>query len=229
MTFVRVFSAVFSCVLCVACSDNDEGSGHGGSAGMAPLGFGGASVTEGGSSNAPRGGNSSGLGGKTSAYGGTGAGSSASNGGASSAGATGSAHGGKSSGSGGATSLGGAAARAGASGGPTTPPGPGSDGLSPYKQECHGDSLDCGDPALRCLGLRDTSGVLGYSCSNRCETVSDCNTASAGTDATAGCLDFVNERHCLLVCQDDSGQKACPTGMSCYVYPGTTLGYCLWR
>ena len=225
MKFVRVLSAFFSCVACVACGSSDEGAGHGGSA---PIGFGGANAASSGGTNAAQGGNRTGAGGKISASGGTSAGSTASNGGAASGG-NGAAHGGTSPGSGGANSFGGASARAGAGGISGTPPAPGSDGLSPYKRECHGDSLDCGDPALRCLGLRDASGVLGYSCSNRCDTVSDCSSASAGTDAPAGCLDFVNERHCLLVCQDESGQKACPTGMSCYVYPGTTLGYCLWR
>lgn len=110
-----------------------------------------------------------------------------------------------------------------------TPPAPGPGGKSAYAVECRGDSLDCNDPALRCLGLRDGNTVLGYSCSNECRTASDCSAAPSGAEATAGCVDFAIAKHCVLVCQDATGQRSCPNGMSCYVYPGAPIGYCLWR
>ena len=124
----------------------------------------------------------------------------------------------------------GTAGSADAAAGDASVPEPGSDGASPYIRECHGDSLDCEDPALRCLGIRDGSEVFGYGCSNVCETVADCSSADSRAPAKVGCVDFVTSKHCLLVCKDElTGEHACPTGMSCYVYPGSLLGYCLWR
>lgn len=120
---------------------------------------------------------------------------------------------------------------ASAGGGPggDSVPGPGPDGRSAYAIECRGDSLDCKDAALRCLGLRDGNTVLGYGCSNECQSAADCSRAPSGAEATAGCVDFAFSKHCVLVCQQGATLRACPTGMSCYVYPGTDLGYCLWR
>jgi len=114
--------------------------------------------------------------------------------------------------------------------GPSTPPAPNPDGSSPYERECHGDSLDCGDvPTLLCLGIRDETTVDGYSCSNPCESDSDCTSAPSSAEAKAGCVDFVTQKHCLLVCLDGTKRSTCPTGMGCYVYPQTTVGYCLWQ
>jgi len=111
------------------------------------------------------------------------------------------------------------------------PPAPQPDGTSPYATECRGDSLDCNDPALRCLGLRDpnTSAVLGYSCSNECQTIDDCSSAPSGAEATAGCVDFAIAKHCMLVCREGTVERTCPTDMSCYSYPGNPIGYCLYR
>ncbi|HYO93507.1 MAG TPA: hypothetical protein VER33_03300, partial [Polyangiaceae bacterium] len=119
-------------------------------------------------------------------------------------------------------------ASAGGPGGDSVP-GPGPDGRSSYAIECRGDSLDFKDAALRCLGLRDGNTVLGYGCSNECQSAADCSSAPSGAEATAGCVDFAFSKHCVLVCQQGATLRACPTGMSCYVYPGTDLGYCLWR
>ena len=109
------------------------------------------------------------------------------------------------------------------------PPPPASDGSSPYLRECHGDTRSCVDVAnLRCLGIRDGTQVNGYSCSNPCQTDADCSSAPTGVAATAACVDFVSQKHCLLVCLSNGTSRACPTGMSCYVYPGSPTGYCLW-
>lgn len=112
----------------------------------------------------------------------------------------------------------------------STPPAPGPDGSSPYERECHGDSLDCGDvPALLCLGIRDDTTVYGYGCSNPCQNDADCTSAPSSAEASAACVDFVTQKHCLLVCLDGTKRSTCPAGMSCYVYPQTTVGYCLWQ
>ncbi|MFZ5896096.1 MAG: hypothetical protein ACOY0T_33880 [Myxococcota bacterium] len=222
-------------VLSAACSSNEGGESPG--AGGQVLGFGGA-VSAGGSSSA-MGGTFVAAGGKFSSSGGAsfggvpsgsgGSGGKAAGGSVSATGGSGGS-GGKAAGGSGASATGGSGTSvAGAGGIPSKPPGPGANGLSPYSQECHGNSLDCNDPALRCLGIRDGSAVAGYSCSNVCASASDCSSVSSGTEASAGCVEFVTQKHCLLICQDETGQKACPQGMSCYVYPGTTLGYCLWR
>lgn len=118
----------------------------------------------------------------------------------------------------------------GGAGGALSPPEARPDGKSPYAIECHGDSLACGDPALRCLGIRDTTQVFGYSCSSSCQTVDDCSDADSGAEASVGCVDFVSSKHCLLVCKDEQrGDRDCPAGMSCYVFPGSLIGYCLWQ
>lgn len=128
-------------------------------------------------------------------------------------------------GAGGATSSG----STGLSGAPGRPPDPTSDGSSIYARECHGDSLECADLAVRCLGIREADRVFGYSCSNLCDTVDDCSDAPSGAEAAPGCVPFVSSRYCLLVCRQGDATYECPMGMSCYVYPGTTLGYCLWQ
>lgn len=150
-------------------------------------------------------------------------------------------------GSGGSNNVGGAAGRGGGpAGGGTTanggrsgsmnggagapePPG-GSTGDSPYETECHGDTVMCGNPtSYLCLGLRIGTEVLGYSCANECQSDANCSDLPSSTDAAAGCVDFVNKKYCLLVCKDGNEQATCPNGMYCYVYEGTTTGYCLWH
>lgn len=221
MIFIRVFPAILVCFACGGGEGSDESGGSGGKT----AGSGGASQ--------PGSGGGIASGGKTSSAAGMTAGGSitATAGSSSGKGGSNSANGGASAAGGSTGSAGKATGTAGASAGgvPNTPPGPGADGLSPYSIACHGNSLDCADPALRCLGIRDGTGIFGYSCSNVCTTANDCSTVSSGAEAAAGCVPFTTESHCLLVCQDDTGQKACPNGMSCYVYPGTTIGYCLWR
>ena len=101
-------------------------------------------------------------------------------------------------------------------------------GLSPYSLECHGDTLDCGgDPALPCVGIQTEEGN-GFSCSNHCDSTRDCSDAPSGAGAKAGCVQFVERKRCMLVCYDDGDELACPDGMSCFVYPGSPVGYCLW-
>ena len=214
-------------LVCFACSGGEGGDGAGGAGGNVVLGFGGAnggtpgtyggSVASGGKSSSTGG---AGLGGSSAAGGGTGTlGGAKSFGGAT----------GGSKSFGGTSSSGSAGASGGAIAGGGGVPGATSEGLSPYTKECHGNSLDCADPVLRCLGIRDATSVLGYGCSNPCRTASDCSSVDSGAEASAGCVPFTTESHCLLICQDESGERACPKGMSCYVYPGTTVGYCLWR
>jgi hypothetical protein len=136
---------------------------------------------------------------------------------------------------GGATSLGGATngggvPSAGVGGNPaaTIPPPPGPGGKSPYLAECHGDTRTCVDVVnLTCLGIKDPA-VRGYSCSSSCQTNDDCSMAPSGFPATAECVDFAISKHCLFVCLARGEMRACPTGMSCYVYPGAATGYCLW-
>ena len=115
-------------------------------------------------------------------------------------------------------------------GGKGDPPKPNDDGSSPYERECHGDTIECNDvEVLRCLGIRDDSTIYGYSCSNTCETDADCSDAPASGEAQAGCVDFVTQKHCLLVCLSDGKTHSCPDGMGCYVYPQSPIGYCLWQ
>ncbi len=110
------------------------------------------------------------------------------------------------------------------------PPPARADGNSPYLTACHGDTTSCVDIAnLLCLGIRDGSEVAGYSCSNPCEDDADCSSASTMAEAQAACVDFVTQKHCLLVCLDNGVKSACPSGMICYNYPGNPLGYCLWK
>lgn len=125
--------------------------------------------------------------------------------------------------------AGGAGSSAAGSAGLEGPPAPMADGFSAYERECHGDTAMCVDvDALRCLGIRDDTTVYGYSCSNPCSTDADCSDAPSSAEARAGCVDFATQKHCLLVCSSGGTKKSCPTGMSCYVYPGAAIGYCLW-
>jgi hypothetical protein len=130
-------------------------------------------------------------------------------------------------GAGGATggAGGGAGGRAGRSGADNSTAG--DQGVA-YERECRGNSLDCADPSLRCLGIRDATGVAGYACANQCRSASDCQHTETTTGVQADCIEFVHSKHCLLVCQRDNSITDCPAGMGCYVYPGLTIGYCLW-
>lgn len=154
-------------------------------------------------------------------------------GGTASGGATQSATGGARTMSGGtsASSLGGAATLPNGGWAPQQVPPPArDDGSSPYLTACHGDTTSCVDVAnLLCLGIRDGSSVAGYSCSNPCEDNADCSSASSSAAAKAECVDFVTQKHCLLVCLKDGEQRECPKGMTCYNYAGNPLGYCLWK
>lgn len=206
---------------------------------------------DGGSDDAGSGGDDTGTGG-TAVAGTTATGGSAARGGTNSIGGTSSGGSTSGGGSGLATGTGGtnnAAGAPGKGGGPATggtanaggsgsmnggsgasgPPG-GNGGNSPYEIACHGDTAMCGNPAaLMCLGLRIGTEVLGYSCTNECQSEADCSTKPSTTDAAAGCIDFVNKKYCMLVCKDGDEQASCPTGMYCYVYEGTPTGYCLWH
>jgi hypothetical protein len=227
---VVFLGALVFTILSSACSDDEEAepdapragnAGAGASAGGRAGSGGGGRSAGAGTSGAPDAGDGPGVGGSTIGGGGRGAGAggSESRGGSSSGGRSGSNAG--KAGSDPDLTAGAAGASA---------PGPGPDGKSPYLTECHGDSLDCADPELRCLGLRDGSQVFGYACSNQCGGPEDCSDADSGAEATVDCVDFVSSKHCLFVCKDErSGDRACPTGMSCYVYPGALIGYCLWR
>jgi len=180
--------------------------------------------------------------------GGTVAGAAATAGNVGDGGRAGSSGGGLSAGRGGSQSTAGSAgkggAAAGAAGRATSSGGSGgvngnagsggwpvsSTGDSPYEIECHGDTSTCGAPtSLLCLGLRVETQVFGYSCSNECQTDADCSDQPASTDAAPGCVDFVNKKYCLLVCQDHDQRADCPSGMYCYAYAGATIGYCLWE
>ena len=54
-------------------------------------------------------------------------------------------------------------------------------------------------------------------------------TRPASAEAKAACVDFVTQKHCLLVCLSEGETKSCPDGMGCYVYPQSPIGYCLWQ
>jgi hypothetical protein len=197
---------------CSSGGDDESPSGSGGAATGASgaIGFGGF-ATYGGFATF---GGTNGFGGSgSSAFGGS-TGSSGSKSGA---------------GTGGATSAGGVPS-AGVGGLPpaTIPPPAGPDGKSPYLAECHGDTRTCLDVVnLTCLGIKDPA-VRGYSCSSSCQTNADCSMAPSGFAASAACVDFAVSKHCLFVCLERGEMRACPTGMSCYVYPGAATGYCLW-
>jgi hypothetical protein len=52
--------------------------------------------------------------------------------------------------------------------------------------------------------------------------------APSGFAARTGCVDFAVAKHCLFICLERGQMSECPTGMSCYVYTGSPVGYCLW-
>jgi len=214
-----------------ACGSDDDEHGSPATAGASAAG---ATAATGAGAGTGVGGsvNLGGTGGTPSVVGG---GGTKAGGGGSSSQAGRSAATGGGAGTGGSNARGGGAgvsgsASATAAGGPSGPPAPNDDGSSPYERECHGDTVECVDvQALRCLGIRDDSGIHGYSCSNTCESDADCSTAPASGEATAACVDFVTQKHCLLVCLSGGAMRSCPDGMSCYVYPQSPIGYCLWQ
>ncbi len=210
VSVARVLLCTFGLVLGAACSsgDDDDDAQSNGAGGSVPFNFGGQS------SSSSSGGASSASGGRFTFGGQAFGGSSSGSGGKSSGGSSGAA-----------TASGGSNASAGSAG----LPAPGPNGESPYVRECHGETAMCGDvDSLRCLGIRAGEQVFGYGCSNVCQSKNDCSSAPSGVEAAADCVDFVTSRYCLLVCQEGGKTHACPGGMSCYVYPGSTIGYCLW-
>jgi hypothetical protein len=131
-----------------------------------------------------------------------------------------------SAGTGGADTGSSGAPAAGASG--IEIPGPAPGGGSVYAVECSGETAMCGVEGSHCLGITLDTGDKGYACSNRCNTVDDCSDAPSGAEAEAGCVQFTQEKRCVLVCYNEANEYACPGGMSCYVYPNSPIGYCLW-
>jgi hypothetical protein len=130
------------------------------------------------------------------------------------------------SGTGNVNGTGGETAAGGA--GVGEPPGPAPGGGSVYAVECSGDTAMCGVERSHCLGINVGDGKIGYSCSNHCNTLDDCSDAPSGAEAAAGCVQFKAEKRCVLVCYDQPNEYACPDGMSCYIYPNSPIGYCLW-
>lgn len=130
-------------------------------------------------------------------------------------------------GSGGAE-IGSGGAAAGAGSGAIEPPGPAPGGGSVYAVECSGETAMCGVEGAHCLGINTGDNGVGYSCSNRCNTVDDCSDAPSGAEAAVGCVQFTQEKRCVLVCYDQPSEHACPDGMDCYIYPNSPIGYCLW-
>ena len=101
-------------------------------------------------------------------------------------------------------------------------------GGSIYAVQCRGESRLCGFPTAHCLGIQLDEGGTGYTCSNHCQTDADCSSAPSGAEARAGCVQFTQQSRCVLVCENSGRRYSCPTGMSCYTYPGSPIGYCLW-
>jgi hypothetical protein len=110
---------------------------------------------------------------------------------------------------------------------PGDPPPLADGGISPYAVECRGDSWDCGHQDLRCVEIRMESGSPGYACSNQCETAGDCTPSPAGFP-DSDCIPFRRAQRCLLACQVGQTFFDCPDGMTCFTYPDTDFGYCLW-
>jgi hypothetical protein len=107
---------------------------------------------------------------------------------------------------------------------------PAVDGKAVYTLECRGDSKDCDSASVPCFGVGGgPDAAIGYACSNRCSSIDDCSHAPTGAEAQVGCVPFTSASHCVLVCKQETLEFACPTGMSCYVYPGSPVGYCLWQ
>lgn len=108
------------------------------------------------------------------------------------------------------------------------PPGPTEEGLSVYTVKCEGESTVCNHPEAACLGVFLDDDGVGYTCSNLCNTVADCSQAPTGAEAEPGCVEFTSAKRCVLVCYDHGNEAVCPDGMSCYRYPNSPIGYCLW-
>jgi hypothetical protein len=108
------------------------------------------------------------------------------------------------------------------------PPGPAPGGGSVYAVECSGETEMCGVEGAHCLGVNLDTGGAAYACSNRCETVDDCSDLPSGAAAEVGCVQFTQQKRCVLVCYNQPDEYACPDGMSCYIYPNSPIGYCLW-
>lgn len=143
----------------------------------------------------------------------------------SSSAASGKSQGGSDGGTGAATDAGQAGRGPESSGAP-----PAVDGKSVYTLECRGDSKDCNSASVPCFGVGGSpEAALGYACSNRCSSIDDCSQAPTGTAAQVDCVKFTSASHCVLVCKQEALEFACPTGMSCYAYPGSPVGYCLWQ
>jgi hypothetical protein len=123
--------------------------------------------------------------------------------------------------------TGGTAGAAGADAVPDEPPPLGEGGVSPYSIQCENDSLACGHESLRCVGIRIDATTTGWACSNQCERGADCTESPEGT-APAACIQFTSAKRCMLSCQTRLDQHDCPSGMQCFVYPGTDFGYCLY-
>jgi hypothetical protein len=154
-----------------------------------------------------------------------GASSEGGSGAASSAGSTGSGQAGMGSGAGGDPTGDGGQTNAG---GALQVPGPAPGGGSVYAVECSGETEMCMTEYAHCLGLNLPDDQVGFACSNHCETAADCSDEPTGAEAQPGCIPFTMEKRCMLACLSQGTDYACPDGMSCYVYPNATIGYCLW-
>jgi hypothetical protein len=203
-----VIAASFPAI--VTCSEDDP------TPNTPAAGTGGAGGSAGASGNA-----AGGRGGSTGGNAGSGgSGAAGGSGGASGAGGAGNA--------GGAAGSGGSAGAAGTTSGDGGPPPPADGGGSIYAVECRGESRPCGFPAAHCLGIQLQDGGAGYSCSNHCAKPGDCSSAPSGAEAQAGCVQFTQQSRCVLICENAGTRASCPTGMTCYTFPGAEIGYCLW-
>ncbi|HKY34758.1 MAG TPA: hypothetical protein VJN18_02360 [Polyangiaceae bacterium] len=190
-----------------ACGDDDDSGG----AGSGDMPGGGSSSSSAGAESGDEAGSHDGSGGSGQDH----------------PGAAGQGRGGTSSMAGTSSSAAGAPiADAGA--GNAAPPGPAPGGGSVYAVECSGETEMCGVERAHCLGINLDTGGTGYACSNRCRTVDDCSDAPSGAPAEAGCVQFTREKRCVLVCYQQPNEYACPDGMSCYIFPSSPIGYCLW-
>jgi hypothetical protein len=216
----RVIAVVIAASLpaIVTCSEDDAtpgtpGGGTSGASGSAGTGGASGSSSGGssGSANAGRGG--AGGSGGNAGTGGSGA-------------AGGNAGTGNAGGSGGGS--GGSAGAAGTTSGDGGPPPPADGGGSIYAVECRGESRPCGFPAAHCLGIQLPDGGAGFTCSNHCQSANDCSNVPSGAEAQADCVQFTQQSRCVLVCENAGTRASCPGGMTCYTYPGSQLGYCLW-
>ena len=186
----------------------------------------------------------------TSGVGGSGAASGSSSGGASgrgnagnggSAASSGTGSGGGDASSGASGGIGGAGGTSGVSGNSGSagtapggmggrsdggPPPPTDAGGSIYAVQCRAESRPC-LPGY-CLGIQLQDAGNGFTCSNDCQTAADCSTAPSGAEAQAGCVQFTARSRCVLICENSGTRYGCPSGMSCYTFPGAQIGYCLW-